>query len=124
MFADGIVLPTQGGTLTFASSGEKMAHAKPANAHTMCQVVIVLLAICGLLTAFKQVFDWRCPERLDIGFPKNSGVCLLLNLNEFCNLREFKVPCCRFRAGSSTLSLLYRVLCLVIHNIRRNSCHI
>jgi hypothetical protein len=33
MFADGIVLPTQGGTLTFARSGEKMAHAKPANAH-------------------------------------------------------------------------------------------
>jgi hypothetical protein len=33
MFADGIVLPTQGGTLTFASSGKKMAHAKPANAH-------------------------------------------------------------------------------------------
>jgi hypothetical protein len=33
MFADGIVLPTQGGTLTFASSGEKMALAKPANTH-------------------------------------------------------------------------------------------
>jgi hypothetical protein len=33
MFADGIVLPTQGGTLTFASSGGKMTHAKPANAH-------------------------------------------------------------------------------------------
>jgi hypothetical protein len=91
---------------------------------SMCQVVIVLLAICGLLTAFEQVFDWRCPERLDIGFPKKSGVCLVLNLNEFCNLREFKVPCCRFRAGSSTLSLLYRVLCLVIHKIRSNSCHI
>lgn len=47
------------------------------------QVVIVLLAICGLLTACEQVFDWRCPERLDIGFPNKSGVCLLLNLTSF-----------------------------------------
>jgi hypothetical protein len=33
MFADDIVLPTQGGTLTFARSGEKMAYAKPPSSH-------------------------------------------------------------------------------------------